>query len=186
MDLPMFTNGKVRTLPLCDQYFEYAMGYLAAAKTLNKRAIELATSCQWTDSTVVLMCACHAVEMFLKAAIMKIDPEANLFKEGHDIHALALKYEGLQQNESLHFQVPFRRIKAKDIAALEALLGEPLTSDQVGRLNRASEQFSIENRYPVNKYGEPWGAIQGHKPLAYAGELDELESTFKSVWIQLP
>ncbi|MDD5578615.1 MAG: hypothetical protein PHY16_04950 [Methylobacter sp.] len=85
------TDNIIRQLPVHEQLFAYA--YLSAAHVLCAKTLERAEARDWSAGAVILMNASHAVEIFLKATLLKRDESVDVWQFGHDIAELAKEYE---------------------------------------------------------------------------------------------
>ena len=109
------TDANIRLLPLHEQLFAFSYSYLEASKTLCIEAIRHAEERDWSRGAVVLLNAAHAVELFLKAVLVRKVPDFDIWKYGHDIHALATEYDKLYSDPSHAWNIPFRRALPDDL-----------------------------------------------------------------------
>jgi hypothetical protein len=158
-------------MPVHEQLFAFAYAYLSAAHLLCAKAIERAGARDWSAGTVVLMNASHAVELFLKAALLKRDESLDIWRLGHDIAALAKEYEKRFPEPEWTWDVPFRQSPP-----------EGLSSEQRCIYRDGVAPPSIEFRYPVTKHGQPWITLHGFEPHSFARDLAQIEQDFDRIY----
>lgn len=163
------TDVNIRQLPVQEQLYAFAYAYLEAATNLNTVAVSQADRRDWPRGAVVLMNAAHAVELFLKASILRRDQQVNIWAAGHNIRSLAEKFSRLYPD--LNWEVPF-----------QGLSPDELSTDEQKVLREGTAPASIEFRYPVNKQGHPWLALQGFEPHSFARDLERLERDFDRIY----
>lgn len=165
------TDANIRLLPLHEQLFAFAYSYLEASRTLCMEAIRHAEELDWSRGAVVLLNAAHAVELFLKGVLVRKAPDFDIWKYGHDIHALATEYDKLYSEPGHAWNIPFRRALPDDLPPAHLRL-----------IREGMAHPSIEFRYPVNKQGTSWMTLQGFEPNSYLRELDRLRDDFDRIY----
>ena len=169
MKTRIVSDANVKLMPAHEKLFAYAYGYINAARSLCERAISLDEKCEWTDGVVVMMNAVQAVELFLKAMLLKVEPEGEI-SQTHDIDQLAIKYEATYPGAVFQWEIPFRKPKPAG-----------LTPEQAAYLKARSAPASIELRYPLSKEGLDWFAHQGFEPVSFAHTLRVMHADFDRV-----
>lgn len=169
MKTRIVSDANIKLMPAHEKLFAYAYGYLNAARCLCERAISLEEKCGWTDGVVVMMNAVQAVELFLKAMLLKADLEGGI-SQTHDIDQLAKSYEATYPTEAFQWEIPFRKPKV-----------EGLTQEQAAYLKARSAHASIELRYPLSKEGLDWFAHQGFEPVSFARTLEVMHDDFDRI-----
>jgi hypothetical protein len=164
------TDNNIRQLPVFEQLFAFAYAYLNAAHLLCANAIARAEDRDWAAGAVVLMNASHAVELFLKAALLKHDESIDVWRFGHDIAALATEYEKLHPQPEWAWDIPFRQWQP-----------EGLSSEQMRIYRDGVAPPSIEFRYPVTRQGAPWLTLHGFEPHSMARDLKRIEEDFDRI-----
>ena len=167
----LVTDNSHRQLPVHEQLFAFAYAYLSAAKLLCKQEIDHVEDCDWSAGTVVLMNASHAVELFLKAALLRKDGSIDAWAYGHDIAALAKEYERQFPDPKLAWDLPFRQSKP-----------EGLSAEHLRLYRDGVAPPSIEFRYPVTKNGEPWITLHSFEPHSFARDLEKIEDDFNRIY----
>ena len=165
------SDSNTRMLPVHEQLYAFAYSYLAAAQVLCQRAVERAELKDWPSGAVVLMNAAHAVELFLKASLLRKDPEFDVWALGHDVHNLANEYELQFTEPELSWDIPFRHSLPND-----------LTDDQKRYYRQHTAQPSIALRYPVNRTGSSWLTLQAFEPHSFQQDLFRLEKDFDRIY----
>ena len=164
------TDANIRQLPVYEQLFAFSYSYLGAAQVLCHQAVERTHERDWPGGAVILMNSAHAVELFLKAALLRRENNLDVWSHGHNIHTLAIEYGRLFPEPELAWDVPFRTAQPED-----------LSPDQQRVFREGTAQPSIEFRYPVNKQGYPWLTLHGFEPNSFQRELVRLENDFDRI-----
>jgi hypothetical protein len=170
MPWKLATDNNIRQLPVHEQLFAFAYGYLSAGHVLCAKAIERADARDWSAGAVVLMNASHAVELFLKAVLLKRDASIDVWRFSHDIAALADEYKKRFMGPEWVWDIPFRQAQPDGLSAEQR------------RIYRDGVALpSIEFRYPVTKQGQPWITLQGFDPHSFARDLKRIEEDFDRI-----
>jgi len=78
----LLTTEHLASLAPCDQYAAYASAYLQSAQILCATLVRSHQEATYEKGNVALYLAAHAIELFLKGAIMRKAPDEKL---GHDL-----------------------------------------------------------------------------------------------------
>jgi hypothetical protein len=128
-----------------EEFMKLALSHLEAAEKLNSLMSERAWGSNYYRGQAILLLTFHAVELFLKGFILKLDPGTKV--EGHSLATLTRKLKSLAPY--IDFEPPFK---------VEALPPYP-------RLIREAEEkekrFHEVLRYPIDKKGKPWPGVRG-------------------------
>lgn len=170
MTIHVLTDANLRQLELHDQLLAYADAYLAASKVLCERTLEVGRQADWTDGSVVLWNAAHAVELFLKGILLKRDPSVSVGMYQHDIAGLANEYEARFTGAEFAWDIPFRRQMPEDLSA-----------DVAQQVKVGTAPPSIELRYPLSKLGQPLLTQHGYIPEWFLCDLIKLEDDFARI-----
>jgi hypothetical protein len=127
------------------EYAKLALSYLQAAECVAQAMGEGRVEENYYQGQTVLLLAHHAVELFLKGFILKLDPYQKI--KGHSLQNLMRVLKKL--DSSLAFDPPFK---------VEALVPYP---DLVVKADKDSESFHELLRYPTNKEGLQWPGLRG-------------------------
>ena len=171
MSMQMIVDSEIHHLSIPDRYFAYARAYRNAAQALCEKMTLNDGSCSWPNASVVLMLAAHAVELFLKGAILARDPVAIL--NHHQIDELGHEYSKLFPETSFLWQIPFKT----------EYVGIP--EEEIDTLKKKTPIPSILYRYPVDKDGTAWKGLFGFMPLPFVTLLEHMENDFERIQSQL-
>lgn len=163
-------DNNIRLLPIPEQLFAFAYAYLDAAETLCQKTIERAEERDWPSGAVVLMNAAHAVELFIKAALLRHDKSIDVWSFGHDVAALAKAYNTHFPEPELAWDIPFATPQP-----------DGLTSEEQRLVKKLIAHPSIELRYPVTKEGMPWLTLHGYEPHSFAKDLERIRADFDRI-----
>ena len=179
MHLNTVSYSDIQGLQVHDQMFTYAEAYRNAAAIHCQHMIKDAASCTWPNASAVLMLTAHAVELFLKGAILKRSPNANVWDHQHSIDDLVAAYKAQFPESSFEWDIPF---KGGD--------GYPdtFTVEQIKKIEELKKKIrcpSILYRYPVDKEGKEWRAMLGFEPRGFLSLLEQVETDFERIRSQL-
>lgn len=138
----MITDAEIRSLSVPERLFAYADAYLRAAVTLCHCMTVEPKSAKWSNATVVLMLASHAVELFLKGAILTRAPSFDVWNRGHNLLDLAADYQSYFSELSFEWNIPF-----------QAEFPDGLGEAEINTLKKRISPPGILYRYPVQKRG---------------------------------
>lgn len=150
-----------------EQFFFLAKAFLESAGVLCERLISWPEELNFDRGRVVISVTYHAVELFLKAAVLRRKPEASLH---HNLEVLKSEYDELYHGERYQFEVPFGiKVLGFDLEEVEKIkkdLRRRMPSDQL-------------TRYPINKSKEIWPGVQGFEPEEFREIINRLELDFR-------
>ncbi len=179
----MLTYSEIGHLTVPEQLFVYANGYRSSAAVLCAKfeSGDDVTFCTWPNAVVVLMLAAHAVELFLKGALLKRNVDVRSYQ--HSIDKLAAKYRDTFQKEpSLRWEIPFASTLTKtEWMALMKQLNPDITNAELKNLISGIPDPSILYRYPVNKCGKKWRGLYGFYPPEFSQTLSQVECDFDRI-----
>lgn len=171
MPWKVITDAEMRALSVPQRYFAYAYAYRSAAASLCDEMNAKAAVVIWPNAAVVLLLSVHAVELFIKGAILTREPTATI--EHHRIDDLAQQYRTTFPDQKFEWEVPFQaEYLGFDQAEIEAL-------------RKQTPIPSILYRYPVGKGSSEWNGVFGFEPSTYASVLDKLLKDFQRIEGQL-
>lgn len=119
----------------------------------------------WPNAAVVLMLSVHAVELFLKGALFKNNPDAKL--NHHNIEELYSLYCNSYRTAEFKFYMPF---KTSNPGAVEAEV-EALKEHK-------SPMPSVLYRYPTANGNTEWEGAFGFEASSFLPVLKQLNSDF--------
>lgn len=164
MSYRLITDSEIRDLPAAEQFFQYADAYLRAA--INQCDIVALPPAhgRWPDATVALLLAAHAVELFLKAAILLRTPNVDPAGAGHDISELNRTFRKLYPEPEFAWEFPFSAVD--------------LDQDVPKAIAYERSMQSMVYRYPLRRKKEPWHQISALEPSTFKGDLLDLQQKF--------
>lgn len=179
----MPTLSDIVNLETHDQFFSYADAYLSASAVLCRQMENEDTRYTWPHASVVLMLSAHAVELFLKGALLK---SMNKLEATHDIQQLAEKYREMFTDPALAWDIPFANELSKtELVAQMKQLWSDIDETKLRNSIDATPDPSILYRYPVNKAGMEWQGAYGFTPTGFLPRLEQLELDFKRIRLEL-
>ena len=78
MTYNFISNSELDGLSASDKFYLYAQAFLDSAILLNRKMLEEPSELYWGKSAVVLHLSAHAMELFLKCAIIKSSSDIDL------------------------------------------------------------------------------------------------------------
>lgn len=174
MNWNLVTDSKLRQLPVSDRLFAFANSYLNASSALTQQMVSDAALCTWSNGAVALMLAAHSAELFLKGAILKRAPNANVWDHAHNIDALMSDYHIIFPEPSLDLDIPFRTSFPEDIS-----------EEELHALKKQTPPPSILYRYPVQKGGAEWKGVYAFEPHSFLMTLQQLRDDIVRIESQL-
>ncbi len=183
----MLTHSDIGHLPVPDRLFDYANAYRNSSAVLCEKFASShdVTFHTWPHAAVVLMLAVHAVELFLKGALLKRN--VDVWSYGHKIDKLAEKYrETFQEEPAFTWDIPFAStLTETEWIALMKRLKPDINEAELKDMISATPDPSILYRYPVSKDGKDWPGLYGFNPLEFSQILSQLECDFDRIRSQL-
>lgn len=166
----MLTFDSVASLPPAQQFSTFALAYLDSAERLCRTLARSHRKATYARGSVVLYLTAHAVELFLKGAILAKRPNERF---GHSLENLHGRYNELYAAKRYHFALPFGvtydGLTKREIIAAKSVL--PPT-DQL-------------YRYPVDKSGRPWPGLFAFEANSFLQLLHSLRADFERIFKQL-
>ncbi|GGK78002.1 hypothetical protein GCM10007941_30110 [Amphritea balenae] len=157
-------------LDIPERHLKFSEAYLHSARVLCENLVRLPASETFETGCACLFNARLAVELFLKAALLKKDPNIRLH---HVIEELRDEYNKHYPESEFFWDIPFtveilgaRSQEEKEVMHREHLKSYP--QDQV-------------LRYPMNRQREPWEAAAQFSAPAFLINLDTIEADFQRI-----
>lgn len=158
-----FSDIQSATVP--DQLFTFANAYLESATLLCTSLCNSKDGANYAHGAVIMSLTFHALELFLKAAILrKVPAESFGGRAGHDLDLLKNRYANLYPNKAMQFNIPFKR----ELPDTEELL------KHVREQNKAMPEDQL-HRYPINVKGKEWEAMLAFEPHSFSETLRTLK-----------
>ena len=150
-----------------EQFAAYALAYLDSAQRLCDLLARSHRKATYERCAVVLFLAAHAVELFLKGAIVRKAPNERF---SHDLERLARRYRVLYPAKKFRLEIPFATELPADLTAEEK-------RKVVDMITPPGELY----RYPIDKKYKPWPGAYGIEPNSLALELLKLRSRLEEL-----
>ena len=163
----MLTNNELRRLPLPRQFESLAFAYLESAQNLCDVLADNRESATFEKGAVVLYLSAHAVELFLKSAILRKAPNESF---AHDLEHIYNRYRAL---------FPAKRFEFTSMPFTTEYPG--MSTQEIAEVKRVQPDPSELYRYTINKTGEPWQAALGIEASSFARSLAALHADFSRV-----
>lgn len=175
MDWRMITASELRDKPVAERLFAYADAYRNASFLVSSQIASDPKAFGWSDAAVALLLAAHAVELFLKAALLKRFPDVNIADYRHRLDDLSEAYRDRFKEPNFDWDIPFTGGEYPDEVTQEEII-----------LSRKSMPVpSIRYRYPVNRDGDEWRGLEGFEAMSFTQLLVRLKEDFHRIRSQL-
>ncbi len=159
----MLLLDELATLSAPEQFSSFAAAYLDSAIRLCRVLARSHRKATYERGTVVLYLAAHAVELFLKGAILRKAPDERF---NHDLEHLRNRYCKLYPAKKFQFEMPFLRHDSG------------MSKDQKAMIKKPSAPVDQLYRYPEDKEGKPWLGLYAFEPNSFARVLMALQDSF--------
>jgi hypothetical protein len=163
----LLTNARLRSLEPARQFESLSFAYLDSAQELCDAIAASPNEATFEKGTVVLYLAAHAVELFLKGAILRKAPDERF---AHDLGHIHNRYRAL---------FPAQRFALTTMPFMTEYPG--MTKQEIAEAKREQPDPSELYRYPVSKSGEPWEAALGFEAASYSRALGVLRADFRRI-----
>jgi hypothetical protein len=179
MPWKMLHFSDLQRLSISEQLFAFSQANLDSAETLCTAIRAKTEVVTYAHGAVIMSLTFHALELFLKAAILRTVPTEKFGgRVGHDLTQLYNRYKGLYPKKAMQFEVPFRSEE------LHTSNFDKNIVEELSALNRYRERSLPEDqlhRYPTNIEGETWDAILGFEPTSFGSTIKQLQSKLTEV-----
>lgn len=163
----MLTNSRLLSLPPPQQLDSLANAYLESAQSLCDALADDPKNATFEKGAVVLYLSAHAVELFLKGAILRKAPNETF---AHDLEHINNRYRAL---------FPAKRFAFTSMPFTSEYPG--MSKQEVAEVKREKPDPSEMYRYPVSKTGEPWEAALGFEASSFSRSLSVLHADFARI-----
>ena len=150
-----------------DQFAAYAIAYLDSAQRLCGLLARSQQKATYERGAVVLFLAAHAVELFLKGAIVRKSPSERF---SHDLDHLVRRYRALYPGKRFQLDAPF---------STELPLG--MSAEEKRRVKEQITPPGELYRYPINKAYKPWSGAYGIEPNSLSVDLGKLRTRLEEL-----
>ena len=163
----MLTNSHLRCLSPPQQMESLALAYLESAQSLCETLAGNPQSASFEKGSVVLYLSAHAVELFLKGAILRKAPNEAF---AHDLQHIYNRYRAL---------FPAKRFELTNMPFTSEYPG--MTKQEIAEAKCEQRDASELYRYTMNKAGEPWEAALGFEAGSFTRSLATLHADFRRI-----
>ncbi len=136
------------------EFVKQALSHLEAAEKLNALMCDGAWTSNYYRGQAVLWLTFHAIELFLKGFILKLEPGASV--NGHSLAVLTAKLKTLVPN--MQFDPPF---------GIEL----PLDLKLVKQAEKDEKRIHEMLRYPIDTEGKPWPGVRNFSAQTFQDTL---------------
>lgn len=163
----VLTNNRLRSLPPPQQFTSLAFAYLESAQHLCAGLADSPGSSTFEKGAVILYLSAHAVELFLKGAILRKVPSERF---AHDLEHIYNRYRAL---------FPAQRFALTSMPFTTEFPG--MSKEEIIKAQREQPNPSELFRYTVDKTGEPWKAALGFEANSFLKTLLTLHADFRRI-----
>ena len=172
MNWRMVTESDLASFSVPRQFLSFSDAYLDSALRLCTVLKRSPRKSNYARGSVVLYLTVHAIELFLKGAILERNPKEKLIN--HDIQVLSNRYNKLYRGRKYEFPAPFIREKI-DLSEIF----DPEIVEEVKIFIEESEKknpLDQRHRYPRNLEGQPWRGSVGFEPGSFLVVIKRLKA----------
>jgi hypothetical protein len=174
MPWQMLHFSDIQHKPIPDQLLAFSNANLESADFLCMSICNATETATYAHGAVVMSLTFHALELFLKAAILRKAPtESFSGRAGHDLEHLYKRYSNLYPGAAMQFSMPFRR-KGPDTSTLDPQVAKELLT-YIDKQRKAMPEDQL-HRYPINVEGEEWQALLAFEPHSFSNTLKTLKN----------
>lgn len=161
----MVVDSELLGLSVPARFFAYAEAYGNGAKSITETMATDDAHVNWPNAAVVLMLSAHAVELFLKGALFRKDPAADLKNHNLDkLHDLYCQtYAGKEHAFIMPFKTEYLGMSEAEIEVMK---------------KRKSPMPSVLYRYPTENGTTEWGGAYGFEASSFLPVIEQLLDDF--------
>ena len=163
----MIGSWEIEHLDNPELFHDLAVGYLDTSIVATRAMVYGAFLPRFSHSRVVLSMAHHAIELFLKGAILRATGDKKC--SGHLLKDLYKRYVELYPEPELHFDLPF----GFDYVGF--------APEQIAKMRKDEPPQDQMYRYHTNLHGERWGGACGFDAGPYLQTLESLRKSFVDI-----
>jgi hypothetical protein len=181
MSWKMYVLSDLQRLSIPDQLFHFSQANLDSAEMLCLAMCGNNQVATYAHGAVIQSLTFHALELFLKAAILRSEPTATFGgPTGHDLTLLYNRYKGLYPEKCMQFDAPFMSgpLDANDLVGLDQnIIDELVKSDR----ERKKDKVDQLHRYPIDMKGNEWKSLFGFEPNSFGLRIKQIQSDLSAV-----
>ncbi len=169
----MVTESDLVSFSVPRQFLSFSDAYLDSASRLCTVLKRSPRKSNYPRGSVVLYLTFHAIELFLKGAILERNPTEKLIN--HDIQVLSNRYNNLYRGRKYEFRAPFISREKIDLSEIF----DPEIIEEVKFFIEESEKknpWDQRHRYPRNLEGELWRGSVGFEPGSFLVVIKKLKA----------
>lgn len=170
MVLKMTVETELASLSIPLQFLAFSDAYFDSASRLCTILSRSYRKSNYARGSVILYLTFHAIELFLKGAILERSPNEPVGKT-HDLQTLNKRYRKVYPDKKFVLDAPFISRDETDIASL--LGPEYLININVTEQKNPWDQ---RHRYPRNRDTQPWAGLVGFEPVSFLLEIKKLKA----------
>jgi len=169
----MVAESDLASLSIPRQFLSFSDAYLDSASRLCTVLKRSTRKSNYARGSVVLYLTFHAIELFLKGAILEREPNEKL--TNHDIQDLSNRYHNLYQGKKYKFHAPFISRKKVD---LRSIFGPEIIEEVKIYIEESEKKNPLDqrHRYPRNLEGKPWRGSVGFEPGSCLVDIKKLKA----------
>ena len=167
----MIGSWETEFLEKPEEFTELSMAYLDAGMALCSGMIDGSFAATYNKSKVILFLTHHAIELFLKGAVLNKSPNGNL--NCHRLSDLHKKYEGLYKEPRFRIVIPFK---------IEYL---GFSSKEIEELRKTEPPLDQLYRYPTDTKGLRWDGVHSFVPAPFLEELHSIKTQFTRLEVEI-
>ena len=165
----LLTFDSVASMFPPEQFCTFALAYLDSAERLCRTLARSHRKATYARGSVVLYLDAHAVELFLKGAILHKKPTERF---GHNLEHLFDRYNKLYPAKKYRFELPFG-------AGYDGL-----SKSEIITAKSVSPPTDQLYRYPQDKDGKPWPGLFAFEANSFLEVLRSLRVDFERLFKQ--
>jgi len=154
----MVAESDLASLSIPRQFLSFSDAYLDSASRLCTVLKRSPRKSNYARGSVVLYLTFHAIELFLKGAILEREPNEKLGH--HNIQGLSNRYNNLYPGKKYKFHAPFISRDEADLSDFFSPLDLKIFIKESERKNPLDQR----HRYPGNREGQAWDGAVGFEP----------------------
>jgi hypothetical protein len=143
-------------------FFDLGFAYMDTSILSTKSMLNNQTPSQYSQSRVILSLAYHAIELFLKGAILFKKNEYKV--NGHNLDTLYKEYQKLYTQDKFQLESPF----------ITRFMG--ISVDEINSINLPPRDQMY--RYHTDRNTEKWEGVEGFIPQDFLKKSSSLKNKF--------
>jgi hypothetical protein len=169
----MVAESDLAFLSIPRQFLSFSDAYLDSASRLCIVLKRSPRKSNYARGSVVLYLTFHAIELFLKGAILERKPNEKL--RHHNIQDLSKRYNNLYPGMKYEFHAPFI---SRDEVDLSDIFGPEIIEEVKIYIEESEKKNPLDqrHRYPRNLEGQPWRGSVGFEPGSFLVVIKKLKA----------